>query len=89
MTRTRNSLGAANVREYLTALLLRLALASDDTSVERVTGVYGWKSEVHAALVRADLVSGEVDECERVVWCDEYGGDLVIMLAISKLGAER
>ena len=70
------------IRKYLTELLVTLWSEGEGFSGKRPFGNSGWQWDVYVPLVRAGLISGEIDkQYDEVVDVDEAtGADFVVKL---------
>ena len=82
-----NDAKAATVRDYLVALLERLWVEEEGFSGKRPFGNSGWAYEVYEALVKADIIEGEVDEDGYLETVDHRHADELIVAAIRTLGS--
>jgi hypothetical protein len=80
-----NDASAASVREYLAALLAELWKEGEAFSGKRPFGNSGWEWEVYTALVRADLVNGEIDDDGYLDDVDHAAADALVQDAIRSL----
>jgi hypothetical protein len=77
---------ATTIRGYLVALLRELWREQENFSGKRPFGNSGWEFDLHAALVKAHLITGSFDEWGGLEECDEATGDAMIRAAIEYLG---
>lgn len=56
-----NDINARTVGEYLSSLLLALWLEEEGFSSKRPFGNSGWKYDVYIALIKAGLITGEIE----------------------------
>lgn len=81
----RNDAKAKTVREYLKALLVTLWDKDEGFSGKRPFGNGGWKYDIYAALIKAGVVTGKLDDEGCVETCDESKADKLILGAIKSL----
>lgn len=81
-----NDASAFTVGDYLRALLTSLWDEEESFSGKRPFGNSGWKNDVYAALVKADLVRGDLDDDGDLNWADEPAADELVHAAIQTMG---
>lgn len=85
MDASKNDAGAPNIRVYFKQLLRTLLDEGEGFSGKRPFGNSGWEYELFAALVKAELVSGELDEDGYIVHFDEQGAYDQLFKAIDEI----
>lgn len=80
-----NDAEAATIRDYLKQLLLTLWEKGERFSGKRPFGNSGWDMDIYAALVKAGVIEGDLDEDGFVNHCDAKNGDELIFSAIEAL----
>lgn len=80
-----NDAGAANIRDYLKALLLELWREGEGFSGKRPFGNSGWRYDLYIPLVKAGLVTGTFDSDGCLEECDDAAADKIITEAIKAL----
>ena len=73
------------VREWLADLLLRVWVEDEGFSGKRPWGNSGWQSDVAAPLIRAGIVTGELDEDDYIETCDHAELDRLITGCIQRM----
>lgn len=81
----RNDAHAATVRDYLKTLLTRLLRQGECFSGKRPFGNSGWEHELHIPLIKAGLVTGELDEDGYIQDHDELAASVLILKAVGHL----
>jgi hypothetical protein len=87
-----NDAEAATIRDYLVALLRQLWTEGEGFSSKRPFGNSGWEWDMYPPLIRAGLVSGELDEDGSISYrnwmyrIDEGHAASLITAAIDELG---
>jgi hypothetical protein len=84
-----NDADAATVREYLIALLSELWTGEQGFSGKRPFGNSGWQYDIYIPLMRAGMISGELDERGYVIEMDRVAGTQLVLRAIAALGSVR
>lgn len=74
-------LGSVTVRDYLKDLLLTLLEQGESFSGKRPWGNSGWERELAGPLIRAGVITGELDEDGRAEWNTFDGDDYEMALA--------
>lgn len=80
-----NDSGAATIRGYLKALLVRLWEEDEGFSGKRPFGNSGWKVDLLEPLITAGLIKGELDEAGYITYSDDAAADALILKAIGEL----
>jgi len=81
-----NDAKAATVRDYLLALLRRVWSEQEGFSGKRPFRNSGWHLDLHAALIRAEVIAGAIDGDGYVSESDDKQADAAIRSAIDALG---
>lgn len=81
-----NDAMADTVGGYLIELLATLWREEQSFSGKRPFGNSGWQYDLYVPLVKAGLISGELDEDGYPVEVDYKAGDRLIQAAIGELG---
>lgn len=84
----RNDADAATIGDYLRALLADVWKYDEGFNGKRPFGNSGWKGEIYAALVAAQIVPGTIDADGYLDECDDDRADEVIARAIDFAFAE-
>ena len=84
MTKT-NDADAATIRGYLKALLVELFKQGEGFGGKRPFGSSGWEYDLYQPLVKAGLVSGNVDEDGYLERCDTRVAKAIIVEAVGRL----
>ena len=74
-----------SIREYLAELLLTLWSEGESFSGKRPFGNSGWESDLFVPLIKAGVVSGELDEDEYIEEVDHKKGNAVIAEMIREM----
>ena len=80
-----NDAGADTIRDYLVMLLVELWNKGECFSGKRPFGNSGWEYELYVPLIRAKVVSGELDEYGDIEDVDEERARTLIRDAIYEL----
>jgi hypothetical protein len=80
-----NDAEAATIKEYLKALLRRVLIEEDGFSGKRPFGNSGWICELEHALVKANVIQGDIDENGYLDDCDSETALVTILNAIAAL----
>ncbi len=80
-----NDAKAKTVREFLSALLVKVWEDQEDFSGKRPWGNSGWKTPVEEALVRSGLVGGEFNNDGELKWIDDDRVNDLVVEAIKYL----
>lgn len=81
-----NDAGVKTVREYLTALLMKVWSEQEAFGGKRPFGNSGWPFDLYIPLVKAGLIAGSFDEDGYADIIDTSTGDFLIQAAITELG---
>jgi hypothetical protein len=78
--------GAADIREYLLALLTNLWEQGSDFNSKRPYGYSGWQHDVYASLAAAGLIAGRRDAGDEWwEWYDQDHAEELMRLALTEL----
>ena len=83
-----NDANAATIRDYLTALLIRVWIDEADFSGKRPFGNSGWQWDVYKVLAEAELLASTTDEFGELDLDIREAGQIMTG-AIRALGAGR
>ena len=83
-----NDAGAKTIGEYFKKLLLTLWKEGEGFSGKRPFGNSGWDYEIYAALIKAGVVPGNLDEDGYVENIDYDKADIAVMEAIESIFKE-
>jgi hypothetical protein len=81
-----NDSGADTIGGYLVALLAALWEEGEDFGGKRPFGNSGWQFDLYGVLVKAEIITGAIDEHGCPYDADHRAGDAVIAAAIAALG---
>lgn len=70
--------------EYLKHLLRTLWKEGEEFSGKRPFGNSGWEFDVYKALIKANLITGKLDEDDYVDKVDTEEGDALVLAVIDK-----
>lgn len=84
-----NDADASTIRDYLITLLTTVWREGENFDSKKPFGNSNWESELYAALVRADLLTGTFDADGALDECDYEAGDELIRKAICVLGGRQ
>lgn len=77
--------GVETIRDYLKKLLETLWAEGERFSGKRPFGSSGWEYDIYAALVKAKIIKGTLDEYDYVETCDTENANRLIFSAIKAL----
>ena len=80
-----NDAEAETVKDYLLALLEQVWVENENFSGKRPFGTSGWEFDIYAALIKAGLVPGTLDEYGYIDEVDTVKADNLIVQAIREL----
>ena len=80
-----NDSGASTIRGYLKALLVELWTEEEGFSGKRPFGSSGWTSDLMVPLVKAGVITGNLDSDGFLDECDDKAGKKLIETAILAL----
>lgn len=77
-------IGPCTIRHYLTTLLQTVWKEKEGFSGERPFGNsdWHWQECIHEALVKEELIDGELDDCDNLKWCVDSDANAIIDDAI-------
>ena len=84
-----NDANAKTIREYLTKLLVLVWEDREGFNGKRPFGNSGWENEIYAAIVKAGLVAGVLNDHEgldEIEFSDEQFADRLVDAAIREMG---
>ena len=81
----KNDANASTIGEYLITLLSTVWEEEEGFSGKRPFGNSGWKSDVYAALIKANAVQGKLDEDGYVESIDRKKANSIVEEAVQKI----